>query len=192
MKKSLIGAIVGAIIIFIWQFLSFAAVNLHKPAQQHTDKEKAIMEYLNSQGLADGGYILPSPPEGASSEQQEAFMKENDNKPWAMLQYHQNAQNSMNDMIMNMVRVFLVNTVILLLFIWILRRMAAPTFGTIVISSLFVGLISFFHQPYTGHIWYKTFDIWAFFADAIVIWGLVGLWLGWWLRRDVRDNVRLS
>jgi hypothetical protein len=24
---------------------------------------------------------------------------------------------------------------------------------------------------------------WAYFLDAIVAWGLTGLWLGWWLRR---------
>jgi hypothetical protein len=110
-------------------------------------------------------------------------MKEADGKPWAIVQYHKKAEFTVNDMIMNMVRGFLVNFVVILLFIWITRRMTAPSFGTILASSLFVGLISFLHQPYIGHIWYKTFDIWAFFLDAIVAWGLTGIWLGWWMRR---------
>ena len=55
MKKSLIGAIVGGIIIFIWQFLSWTLINLHKPAQQYTEKQEAVMAVLNS-NLEEGGY----------------------------------------------------------------------------------------------------------------------------------------
>ena len=190
MKKTLIGAIVGAIIIFIWQFVSFAATELHRPAQQYTDKEKAILDFLKSQGLQEGGYLLPNLPAGASKEQQEAFMKECDGKPRAVLQYHEKAEYNQSAMTMNMVRGLIINIVPMLLFIWILRRMAAPSFGTIVTASLFVGLITFFNQPYVAFISYDTFDIWAFLIDAIVSWGLVGLWLGWWLRRGTRDNFR--
>jgi hypothetical protein len=46
MKKEVIGAIVGGIIIFIWQFLSFALINFHLPVQQYTDKQDAILEAL--------------------------------------------------------------------------------------------------------------------------------------------------
>ena len=186
MKKTIIGALVGAIIIFAWQFLSFAAVNFHKPAQNYTEKQTAILDFLNSQGIEEGGYIMPALPETATREEHEALMKESDGKPWAIVQYHKKGEWTMSSMIMNMVRGFLVNFVIMLLFIWILRRMAAPTFGTILATSLFVGLITFFNAPYTGHIWYQTFDIWAYFMDAIVAWGLVGIWLGWWMRRGTQ------
>jgi len=59
MKKAIIGSIVGALIIFIWQFLSFALINFHKPAQEYTDKQEAIMGFLDGQGLKDGGYLFP-------------------------------------------------------------------------------------------------------------------------------------
>jgi hypothetical protein len=61
MKKSLIGAIVGGIIIFLWQFLSWALINFHKPAQQYTAKQDAVMTILNS-NLEEGGYIMPALP----------------------------------------------------------------------------------------------------------------------------------
>jgi hypothetical protein len=61
--------------------------------------------------------------------------------------------------------------------------MNAPSFQTIVIAALAVGIIAFLNEPYTGFIWYKTFDIWGYLLDAIAAWGLTGLWLGWWLRR---------
>lgn len=183
MKKAIIGSLVGAIIIFIWQFLSFALINFHRPAQQYTDKQDAIMSFLNNQGLKEGGYIMPTSPETASSSEMEATMKAYDEKPWARIEYHNVAKNSTSDMIMNMVRGFLVDFVMVLLFCWLIGKMAAPSFGTILTSALFVGLIAFLFEPYTGTIWYKFFDIWAYFLDAIAAWGLTGLWLGWWLRR---------
>jgi len=62
MKKATIGSMVGALIIFLWQYLSFALINFHKPAQQYTDKQDAIMSFLDRQGLKDGGYFMPNIP----------------------------------------------------------------------------------------------------------------------------------
>ena len=183
MKKAFVGALVGGIIIFIWQFISFAAANFHKPAQQYTDKQDEIMSFLSSQGLKEGGYVLPIAPESASHEEMEQQMKNSDGKPWATIQYHDEAQNSMNDMLMNMLRGLLVNIVVVWMFCWMVGRMNMPSFTTVLLSALATGLIVFFNAPYINHIWYKTFDIWAFFIDYVVSWGLTGLWLAWWLRR---------
>jgi hypothetical protein len=183
MKKTIIGSLVGAIIIFLWQFLSFGAVNLHKPAQQYTEKQDAIMNFLNSQGLQEGGYFMPGLPETATRSEMEAAMKATDGKPWARIEYHNKAENNTNAMIMNMVRGLLVNIVIVFLFCWLVGKINNPGFGTILGGALAVGMISFLNQPYTIFIWYKSFDIWATFLDAVVMWGLAGIWLAWWLRR---------
>src|SRR5215213_4465731 len=182
MKKTIIGAVVGGLILFIWQFLSFALVNIHKPAQDYTDKQDAIMTFLNSQGLKEGGYILPSLPEGSTMDDHEKAMKAAEGKPWASIQYHQKMEN---DMVVNMIRGLLVNIVIILLFCWVARRLSPMSFSAIVTAALVTGLIVFLNGPYTGFIWYKSFDIWAHFLDAIVSWGLVGIWLAWWLRRGI-------
>ncbi len=181
MKKVLTAALVGGLIIFIWQFLSFALVNLHKPAQQYTEKQEAIMKFLDSQQLAEGGYIMPSLPETATMDDHEQLMKTAEGKPWVNIQYHHSLKTNM---VMNMIRGFIVNVIIIFLFCWLLRQMTAPGFGTIVTSALVVGLIVFLNAPYTGYIWYQNFDIWAHLADAVVSWGLTGLWLAWWLRRE--------
>jgi F0F1-type ATP synthase assembly protein I len=187
MKKVIIGAIVGGLIIFIWQFLSFAAINFHQPAQQYTEKQDAILNFLSSQGLEDGGYYMPGVPEGTSEEEFKKAMEQAGGKPWAMIQYHnKQADNVAQQMMMNMVRGFLINVIIMFLFISILRRMNRPTFGQILSTALMVGLIVFLNAPYTNHIWYKTFDIWAHLLDAVVAWGLAGAWLGWWLRTSPR------
>jgi hypothetical protein len=66
---------------------------------------------------------------------------------------------------------------------WIIGRMKTPTFTSIVITALFIGLIAFTDMPYTSHIWYKSFDLNAHLVDVLASWGLCGIWLGWWLRR---------
>lgn len=186
MKKTLIGALVGGLIIFIWQFLSFALVNLHKPAQQHTEKQDAIMTFLNSQQLPEGGYVMPSLPEGATMDEHKQLMQTAEGKPWASIQYHYALKTNM---VMNMVRGFIVNVVIVLLFCWLARRMNIAGSGTILGGALIVGLIVFLNAPYTNYIWYQNFDIWAHLADAVVSWGLTGLWLGWWLKRGQSETL---
>jgi hypothetical protein len=184
MKKTIIGALVGAIIIFAWQFLSFGLANLHGPAQTYTDKQDVIMSFLKNQGIQEGGYLMPTAPSTASRNEMEAAMKASDGKPWARIEYHDVAGNNTKAMMMNMLRGLLVNILTVLLLCWIIGKMNGPTFRTIVATAMSVGLIAFLNEPYTGFIWYKTFDIWAYFLDAIVAWGLTGLWLGWWLRRQ--------
>jgi hypothetical protein len=192
MKKTIIGAIVGALLIFIWQFLSFGAINFHQPAQQYTEKQDAILSFLSSQGLKDGGYYMPGVPEGSSSEVHEKAMEEAGGKPWAIIQYHnKQADNVGQRMIMNMVRGFLTNIIIMFLFISILKRMNRPTFGQILSSAVMVGLIVFLNAPYTNYIWYQTFDTWAHLLDAVVAWGLAGAWLGWWMKTSPRPLQRV-
>ena len=187
MKKVLIGSIIGGLIIFIWQFLSFALINFHKPVQAFTDKDKAILAFLNDQGLKEGGYILPGMPEGATMDEHQNAMKEAEGKPWASIQYHEKWENNM---VMNMIRGLLVDIIMVALFCWILRRLNVLSFNNIVIASLITGLIVFLNAHYTNFIWYQTFDIWAHLLDAVVSWGLTGLWLAWWLRRGTNVSTR--
>lgn len=183
MKKIIIGSIVGGILLFLWQFLSWAAGNFHEPVQKYTDKQEAIMTFLNSQNLEEGGYLMPSMPRTASKEEHEAFMKETDGKPWALVNYHKENKSDMNDMIMNMIRALVIDILTVYLLCWILRRFNVLTFSNVLLASIVTGLIVFFNAPYIHYIWYQDADIWIHLLDAIASWGLVGLWLGWWLTR---------
>ena len=180
MKKLIIGAIVGGIIIFVWQSLSFTVLDLHAKAFQYTPKQQEIISYLGSQFAEEGQYLLPRPANEGSSEEMEAHMKASEGKPWAMISYHKAMNMNMG---LNMIRGLLVDIIAAGLLCWILLKMNLPSFGTVLISSILVGLIVFMNGIYTQHIWYETFDIMAHFMDAIVAWGACGLWLGWWLNR---------
>ena len=181
MKKTIIASVVGGILIFAWSFLSWPVLNLHKAANKYTPNNAAIMENLKANLSEEGGYMLPGLPETALKEDHEKMMKEGNGKPWASIQYHNAAESTEKDMMMNMIRALLVNIVMIMLFCWILGKMNMAGFGTIFMSSLYMGLIIFLGSSYSNNIWYKWFDIMAYFTDALISWALVGLWLGWYL-----------
>jgi hypothetical protein len=180
MKKLILTSVVGGLLIFIWQFLSFGLLELHRPATDYTPKQTEILNYLNSQFTEDGGYFLPNVPKGTSGEEMEAAMKDAQGKPWAIISYHKTNDSSMT---MNMIRGLLVNIVAVGLFCWLIGRMKLIGMGQYVLAGLITGFIIFLNEPYTLHIWYETFDLMASFADAIISWTMVGLIAGLFYRR---------
>lgn len=86
-------------------------------------------------------------------------------------------------MTMNIIRGLLVDIVLAWLLCWGLSKMNAPSFSTILLTSLGAGLIAFLNGIYTMHIWFESFDLMNHLVDSVVSWGLCGLWLGWWWRR---------
>ena len=184
MRKTIIAAIVGGIIIFAWQFLSWAALNLHNAANKYTPNNAAILAALQENLPEEGGYMLPGLPESATREEHEKMMKESNGKPWASVQYHKAIESTPSSMYMNMGRGLVVDIVMVWLFCWILGKMNMATFGTIFTACFFMGFITFFNSAYTINIWYKWFDIMAHFTDAMVSWCVCGLWLGWFLKKN--------
>ena len=183
MKKSLIGAIVGGFLIFIWQTLSWTMLNLHQPTQSYTAKQDSIMKFLNANFDKDGGYLLPTVPVGTSMEEANKNGEKNLGKPWASIQYHQSFNLSMNDMYMNMFRGLVATIFMVWLLCWILGKWNKIGFVNVLMACLFTGLIVFINEPYNQFIWYKIFDVRAHLIDALASWGLCGIWLGWWMGR---------
>lgn len=180
MKKLVIGALVGGILIFIWQTLSWAMLNLHHANQEYTPKQDSILHYLSTQFSEDGSYLMPNYPPGTSREEMEKQMEVTKGKPWAEIQYHQALNVSMGG---NIIRGLIVDIIMVALICWVLMKISPSGSGTIFIACLIVGIVVFMNSPYTIHIWYPKRDIMIHLADAIVSWGLCGLWLGWWLNR---------
>jgi hypothetical protein len=180
MKKTIVGALVGGIIIFIVQFLSWTVLNLHYKSQQYTPKQDSILAYLSSQELKSGEYFMPSLPPGYSMDAMNKLTNASKGTPWAVVSYHKALNTNMGK---DMALAFLVDVVVVLLLAWILTKITLPSFGTIFLASFFVGLIVYLNQPLTYHIWYETPGQLGYIIDAVAEWGLTGIWLGWWLRR---------
>lgn len=178
MKKLLVASIVGGLIIFFWQFLSWTLLNLHRPMQQYTPNQDKIMEYLG-QNLEEGFYYLPGSPDGASQEEQQKLMESSMGKPWAQIYYHKSMDAAMG---MSMTRGAVADILAVLLLTWMLLKMGNASFQSIFLSSVAVGLIVYLIGDYTQAVWFQVKTV-PDLIDALVQWSLVGLWLGWWLRR---------
>lgn len=171
MKSRLFFSLIGAIIIFVWQFFSFAMPNFHRSANAYTPLQDSILNSFTKSGLKEGMYLLGQPDPSLSQEAQAESMKSLEGKPWAVLNYH--ASNT-SDMAMPMIRGFLVCFVISFMLFWIFQQQKFPTLSNRLLIALAIGMIGFFYSPYTKFIWYKDPDIFAYFADGIIPWLLLG------------------
>ena len=105
MKKWIIGSLVGAIIVFVWQFASWTFLPVHDKSMKYSANQEQIMTTLSANLTEDGMYMMPSAP---TKKEQQDMMKSMEGKPWATVIYHK----SMNtDMTMRMIRGFLVDFV---------------------------------------------------------------------------------
>jgi hypothetical protein len=172
MKRKLLFSVIGAIIIFAWQFLSNAMPNFHKSASGYTAKQDEILQKLQDLGLDEGMYFLGQPDPSLSQAEQQASMDKMEGKSWGVLNYHKVNTMSMG---MNMFRGFMVCFVISFLLFWLFLQQKNPTLQNRLLLSLAVGMIGFFFIPYTNFIWYKAPDIFAHFADGIVPWLILGI-----------------
>lgn len=178
MKKQIFGTLVGGLLLFVWQFLSWAMLNIHSAEATYTPAQDSILMLLDRH-LDDGVYFLPTAPPGSSQADYQAVMESSLGKPWAQINYGSSMPDNMG---MNMLRGFISDLAAVFLLIWLLMKMASPGFSTVLLSSIAVGVIGFLTISYLDNIWYGT-PAWAYLLDAVVSWGLVGVWLGWWLNR---------
>jgi hypothetical protein len=178
MKKIIIAALVGGIILFMWQFVSWTLSGLHTGMQKYTPKQDEILKYLGD-NLEEGFYYLPTYPEGTSNEEAGKIMENSMGKPWAQVYYHKSLDANMG---VNMVRGLVVDILAVLLLSWLLMKMGNASMQTIILTTLAVGFIGYLTDVYTKSIWFETKTL-ADLIDVIVGWGVVGVWLGWWLRR---------
>ena len=174
----MIGALVGGLLLFIWQFLSWTMLQIHQSQNQYTANQMEILDYL-SKNLEEGSYFLPTVAPGASSADYEKLTAEAIDKPWAKITYNSTFDNNMG---MNMFRGYVINFLSVLLLCWLLLKIPDLSFGTIILATLTVGIIGYFNHIYINGIWFEGNTI-PDLIDTVVSWGLCGAWLGWWLKR---------
>lgn len=174
MKRSIINSLIAALILFIWQFLSQAALDLHKMEHQYSTNQDTIVNFITSQ-LKEGKYAMPLPKPGCSMEEAQKFMKESAGRPSIIIDYKINEGANMG---MNMFRGLLTNVLVMFLFISLLQKIETRSFKTVLVASLVIGFIGFLNHTYTNYIWYHAPGMYIDLVDALVGWGLAGLYLG--------------
>ena len=180
MKKLLIGSIVGSLIVFGWQTISWTIMKTHDNEYRQAPNQDALISTLN-QLPGEGQYMIPRSDPNASQAEMNAFQKKmlDEKRPWAVVTYHKEYES---DMVMNIIRGFLSVLIAVFLVCWVLMKQTS-TFGTTFMSCLFIGIAGYLFIPYSGHIWFETPGAMTHFIDVLVAWGVCGIWLGWWLNR---------
>ncbi len=174
-----IGALVGGLILFIWQFISWGPGNIHISEMQYTENQNELLDCMAGK-LETGTYYLPRVKYDADAETQAAFSENMIGKPWAIVSYREAFDFSFGG---NLARGYAIDFVSVLLLCWILLKIPGISFSTTLISSITVGVIGYLNIAYLNHIWFETESI-PYLIDAIVGWGLCGAWLGFWLTRE--------
>jgi len=177
MKKILIGGLVGGFILFMWQFLSWSMLNVHRSQLQHSPVQDEILSCFAANNLAEGSYFLPNVPANTPSAEQQEAMNSFIGKPWAILTYHKSMEANMG---MNMFRGFIVDFLSVMLLCYILLGNPSLDFKKVIITSIGVGLISYMTMPYLKSIWFQGNSI-PDLIDAVVQWTIAGLFLAWYL-----------
>ncbi len=179
-RKILIGSIVGGVLVFMWQFMSWSLVNIHDNEQKYTEKQDTILQFLNSQNLDEGTYMLPRPMPGSSQEEMQKAMEASAGKPWAVVTIHK-AMNT--DMVMPMVRGLLTDIVAVFLLCWLLGKIPSLNVVSTMTICICIAVVSYLTTEYTHSIWYQYNSL-AYLVDAVGCWAICGAWLGWWLKRE--------
>ncbi len=177
MKKTIIATLVAGVILFFWQFLSWTLLGVHQSEFRYTPTQDSILEALTRYLPGEGTYMLPGVPPGTDFAGEQALMEAHEGKPWAQVTYHKAMSLSMST---QLVRSLIANLLAAWLLIWLIGKAGLNRLGDIVIAALAVGSIGYLTFPYLNSIWFETGTL-AYLVDTVVQWGLVGLWLGWYL-----------
>ncbi|MCW5895313.1 MAG: hypothetical protein KIT50_06905 [Bacteroidetes bacterium] len=185
MKNALIGSLVAAVIIFVFQFMSWMVLGIHDNSMKYTPQQEAVLAALSENLQESGLYAIPNLPPGSSNEERQAFDQSMVGKPWAVVQYHANYGGMAAS---QMVYGFLLNLVAAFVMAYVMSAGGEKfaSFGSR--FMLAVGFIVFlvFQSSLMMANWWET--PWHYLSgeitDHVVGWLLGGFWLSWWMGRS--------
>ena len=70
---------------------------------------------------------------------------------------------------------FLSDLILGIIILWILHQCAKESKLKHILITIVIGIIAFIYIPLTNHIWFPSFDIWAYAIDAIIPFAAIGL-----------------
>lgn len=182
MNKIFLGSLVGGIILFGWQSLSWTSLGVHDNTFQYTPAQDSLIRVLEQSIPSNGTYLVPSGVPGTTEEEKENLMKSREGKPWAIISFHNYYQL---DMIGPVIRGFLTAILCVLLLCLNVQQFHRIKWWKVLLVSVSYGLVSFLFISYNDHIWFST--PWTVLSgqliDCLAGWGLCGVWLGLWFSR---------
>ena len=182
--RIVIASLVGMVILFVYQALSWSVSPIHKNTFGYSKDQDAIVAFLSQHLHEDEIYYMPSPPPGASMQEHEDMMKSMVGKPYALVNYHNSMSGNMTSAY---ITGLLLNLACVLLIVLLMSRaaIAFTTFGSrlrlVMTFSVFLVLAApMMTMNWWGYPWhYVMGDI----TDMLLGWFCCGLWLAWYMGR---------
>ena len=183
MKKIILGALVGALIFFVFESAMWMG-GLHTDFSMYTPNQKAIMETLNSQLTQDGAYMMPTNDWNSPNykpEDEEKLMQESAGKPWALVMYHTKMMGMEPSY---MLKGFLYILLASLMVCWVLRSGSYTSFGKRFAVAMAFSLFGLLMCTLTEMNWWNF--PWHFIKatvfDMTVGWALTSLWFAYYVK----------
>ena len=178
MKKTVIGGMVGGIIIFVWSFLAFVLLPFHEPTFHQVTKEDEAIQALKSLLDQQAVYMLPKNP-GMSADKaaMDAWEGKVKRGPIAMIVYNPGGVDPMmpRQMIIGLILDILAAWVVC----WFLARsvaLNAPYISRVAYCGMFGLFVSLFtHLMSWNWLGFPVDYTSAMIIDAILSWIFAGL-----------------
>lgn len=183
MKKVILGALVAALIFFVYQTIMWMG-GFHNDFSTYSPNQGAIMQTLNSNLKQDGMYYMPSADWNAPNSEAETkrIMNDSVGKPWAMVFYH----TKMNPMDPSqMAKGFLYSLLSCLLVAFVLFSGGFTSFAKRFTVSMCFALFALLQCTFTEMNWwdFPWHYVKSTVIDLIIGWAIVSAWLGWYLKK---------
>ncbi|KAA2286022.1 hypothetical protein [Arenimonas fontis] len=185
MRRWLVAAVLGGIVVFSWGFLSHVALPLGDVGHYRADREEPILQAMRENLPREGVYILPGldPEQWGNPEAEADYVARARANPYAMVIYQPVGRDGL-DMTRELLVELVSNLLAAGLVAWVLglgtfgfgRRVAIST-GMGLFGWLMIGV------PYWN--WYRfplDFTL-AGLVQHVAGWSLAGLAMAWWLGR---------
>ncbi|MBI1192633.1 MAG: hypothetical protein GC205_05605 [Bacteroidetes bacterium] len=178
-----ISALVGAIVLFAWQSLSWTVLPVHTHSLKYSPGQDSILAVLSANLNEEGMYYLPNvDPDVATAEDRENLEKETEGKPVAQVNYIAAYKPNMG---LSMATGFALCLVVALVISLVLQGQPAKGFagrwlvvlgfGVVLLAFDTLGDKNWWYHP--AH-WYQPEIV-----DYLAMFGLSGLWFAWYWGR---------
>ena len=142
MKQTLLGGIVGGVILFIWSFLAWVILPLHEPTLHRIKDEDAVRTMLQSTIDTKAVYIVPHGPDNKSDQAaMSAWEQKMKQGPTGLIIFDPQGSDPM--MASQMVSGILIDILTGILIAWFLKRSTALA-STYVARVAYCGMLGIF------------------------------------------------
>lgn len=190
MKKIIITALVGALIVFIYQSMSWMFLGLHANSTKAAVNNEEVMTALNANMKETAVYDIPFWDMKATPEEGEKLMNEWKGKPYARVIYH-TSMDMGTAMGKQMTTGFVLNFFAGLFVALIISTGAFKTFASRFMVPVYMCLFVIVTNILMEWNWWATpmSYLSGEIIDYIIISILTGLWVAWyWGRGDAKAS----